>query len=535
MKFYKILIPISLALGLFSNASAQQNIYVPQGASLYTHAGVEIAFFGNIINDAQGGLNHNNGGKMYLYRDSTTGLGSIQIIDGPNSPTPTDNYNSNGSYIRVFDLVTDNTTGAAVPSGTQINMNSGSGQIEVKQELKITNSHQFNNGIIWTPRAEWRHAFVHYESTANYSGVAPNNTTGNHVDGYAACSGKSSFMFPIGNGVTPRMAGISNANNGEFKSAYFAKNALNGTLGISGTSANAQKAPEIISIGQSEFWDIDGNSETNVVITSSNNSPNTSNWNNEFAGLSTSTEMVIIGWDDWENIGQDLQPNSLTQDGIFTSTKSINPDLGGTSGNPYGAFTWGLIDKNSLGISDINLSVLEVDCHAMISFRTKNEINTSHANIMRKESNSDFQKIAEVSLSGNTTGSTSYQYDDHNIAVNNKYIYRVDIVDNDGSKTLSDNKILELSCSEEVTWKIFPNPSHGHIMIESNYDEDIQAIKVYNAIGKLVNIVRLDPSRSAGYFIQDLDFSALARGEYHLSITGRNGQEVKTFKISIVD
>jgi hypothetical protein len=206
-------------IGILPELHSQCSIYLSPEASLSTFPGSQISIYGDIINDSKGGFNHQNGGDVYIIRRSKNENGSSKIIDGPLSVKPVDNYNTEGSYCRFWNLHTDNTAGISSPSGTKVNTRSGGGNIEIFQEIRVSNIHYFVNGIIWSPRDEWKHAFLHYDTdSSSYQGADDNK----HIDGYVAKSGSNDFIFPVGDGKIMRSCGIVAPENGIYKAAYFA-------------------------------------------------------------------------------------------------------------------------------------------------------------------------------------------------------------------------------------------------------------------------------------------------------------------------
>jgi hypothetical protein len=314
----------NLLLAAFFAQAQLANIYVAPTANVVTHPGATMSILGDLINDARGtaaslstsnaGFTHNGGGTVYLYRHS--GSGSSRIYDGPDTTlygTPTNAYNAGAKAVRFYNLVADNTVGTAIPSGTLVNANSGSGQIQFEQEVSVSNQLDFVNGIIWTPRGQWRHAYLHFDtSTAHYVGAGASNTafsspaTNLHVDGYVAKTGNSDFVFPIGDGIYTRFAGLNSPSYGQYKAAYFKKDAhtLTTSSGLSGSSTQGSVASMhggITNVSTAEFWDIDGTAASQYSLYAFNSAAY-SNWNSDFATVPTAmpSNIVIAALDDWE-------------------------------------------------------------------------------------------------------------------------------------------------------------------------------------------------------------------------------------------
>ncbi len=498
----------------------KKDTYFTPSAHMMTHTDAKVAIYGDIINDAQGGIDHNNGGTLYIYRTPMQSNTASRIYDGPLAPLASDNYNTDGAYIRVFNLITDNTTNVAIPSGTQINTASGAGDIQVEQEIKVSNEHTFANGIIWTPRDQWKHAFVHYEMYAYYTGVSSNNLAGPHIDGYATRSGTGSFLFPIGDGNITRKAGVSNPENGIYKAAYFRQNAQNGTSGISGTSASSSPlASSIDAVSTQEFWDIDGTAATQITLSALNTSVNNySNWAQDFsqAANDPNMEIGIAGWDEWEYLGTNRPTNNLNDGGYFTSTMAIIPDSPGTGTSPFSAFTWATYIKSHLSMQDLSFIVMEDDCHAVLKWNTLQENGTQKARILRGKDGGTMEPIAEVPLAGNSDGWTEYQYQDTDVLPHHSYQYRLEIISIDGKSKHTDPIGLQIKCDPKAEFVLYPNPTTGKAKIDINQNIYLSRLVIHDAVGKLVAQIEMDPDTQQNSV--EMDLSTQRAGIYFLTL-----------------
>jgi hypothetical protein len=349
MKYYAQL-SIILFLVISFECYSQSNIYISADAKINTFPGAQISIFGNIINDSKGGFNHQNGGDVYLFRHSENSIGNTIISDGPNSLKSIDNYNSNGSFCRFWNLFTDVTVGEAIPSGTIVNINSGSGNIQIGQEVRVSNIHHLVNGMIWTPRDDWQHSYIHYDTDSSKC-IGMNDLK--HIDGYAAKSGKSDFVFPVGDGKIMRSCGIISPENGIFKAAYFNQNSFNGTSGISGVNVNSNNSnnlkERVAKICTTEFWDIDGTGSTKIMLSSENFYSGYSDWKNNFKNYDTNT-IIISGYDgEWKNLGiYDSMKLNLGTNNNYSTVKKCVPDT------LYSLFTWAVMD--SIKFTDIHIN-----------------------------------------------------------------------------------------------------------------------------------------------------------------------------------
>ncbi len=334
---------------------AQDNIYIGKNASIRTFPKAQMAVFGDIINDSKGGLNHNNGGEVYIFRHSQNGKANSRVIDGPYTGKSNENYNKSGVYCRFWNLHTDNNILQSIPSGTKINKESGSGNIEIGQEVRVSNIHFFDNGIVWTPRNKWKNAFIHYDTeNASYIG----NDDSKHIDGYAAKTGSSDFIFPIGDGRIQRACGISNPENAIYKCAYFNKNPFDGTYGLSGNTIQTDNMnnPEeyIYKVCGTEFWDIDGTASTKIILSANNQTGGYSDWADNFADANPK-KIVIAGYNgNWRNLSiTDTTKLEMNSKMDFISEKGCVPD------SHYSLFTWASTDSTRYSVVENNIDCVK--------------------------------------------------------------------------------------------------------------------------------------------------------------------------------
>ena len=334
----------------------QQDIFIDSNAHLTTFSKSQIGIFSNVINNSKGGFNHSNGGDVYLYNHSGTQKSLIKNLDSSYSSSGL--YNQNGNFIRFWNLHTDNTFTQSKPSKTLINKDFGQGAIEVRTELQVTNTHYFENGIIWTPRSKWKSNYIHYQGD---SAKLRGNDNQKHIDGYAVKSGNNPFEFPIGDGKTQRKAKISPNATGisKFRAAYFNQNPQLGTFGISGKSSLNDSSKNLsgglIKISKSEFWDIDGTDSVLIGLESLNSFKGYSNLASDFSLPNDS--IAISGFDGkWNNLSAKSYLTNHSFDGFVYAEKYVIPD------SNFSAFTWGEVK--------INLTTITPDSKSKINWIT---------------------------------------------------------------------------------------------------------------------------------------------------------------------
>jgi len=129
---------------------------------------------------------------------------------------------------------------------------------------------------------------------------------------------------------------------------------------------------------------------------------------------------------------------------------------------------------------------------AGLSWTTLTELNADYFSIQRSEDGSQFSEIGRVKAAGNSTQRINYSFGDEKINPNSRYsYYRLSTVDLDGSKELSQIKLLKQDAAQKkIIVKISPNPIQAgdHIQLWFNTDDkgklsaeifDIQGRRVY--------------------------------------------------------
>ncbi len=516
----KTIIRIASLLMLISchHAWAQtKDVYVAPTGKLMTHPQAQMGVIGDIINDALGGIDNFYGGTIYLYRTPTIAATPSRVYDGPNATSSTGMYNAGGPFIRVFNLTTDNTTLSAVPSGSYIDSSSGAGDIQIEQEVRITNEHHLENGIIWTPRDQWQHAYLLYEDHAFHTEAGPNNTSGPHVDGYVAYEGVGSFVFPIGNGSVARKAGLKNPDQGIYRAAYFHRNPQLGTSGISGNSASTGPlGTGLIQISTQEFWDIDGTGLTNITLSAQNGGQNYSAWNTDFAAYNgnTAVEFGIAAWDEWEYLGNQTPTNNINAGGYYATTIPVKPDSFGTGGQPFAAFTWAVATASNLALEELDIQVIDQGCDALIRIHTRDEEDTRSVHIYRTDPDGNTIEITQFPTEGNTVGDHYYTYLDTELENSTRYIYSVEIIDEDGTTHKSNTVSHKSNCRGQELWKTYPSPTEGMVYLEVSRPLSLSQIQVHDIIGRRVSRISVDPSQRRF----EVDLTGLPAGQYVISV-----------------
>jgi hypothetical protein len=171
-----------------------------------------------------------------------------------------------------------------------------------------------------------------------------------------------------------------------------------------------------------------------------------------------------------------------------------------------------------------NFSVKSDNCIAHLNWSTSSETNSGKFEIEKSETNTaKWETIGSVRAQGNSSTNSTYYFKDDNIFVNNKVVlYRLKMIDIDGSFTYSPVLNALLNC-EEQNLSVFPNPvTNGKFNVSLNSAEKLEA-NLTSTTGQLIKKITLENG------INNIDVSELSNGVYILSTKFSNGinQNVK--------
>jgi gliding motility-associated-like protein len=264
---YILIFTISLGLQNLYSQTAFHNI-----GNVQIHDGGEIGFHSDVIND---GTFDQNLGLVGFYNN----INPINV-SGLNKP--------------VFNNVDVDVTNNLI----------------LNTSIGVKNDLSFIAGNVITPRNNVQ-VSLEFININVYSGE------GNYelVDGYVSTKNSGEFTFPIGDADALRPMIIPNqVSNSTFKGAYFKENPNSpSTFSQNFDTSNKQQLLE--KINDVEFWDLNGSTETDIVLT----------WdaNSNIGALTSDIENLrVVGWDKITNKWVDLggeKINGTLDEGSITS------------------------------------------------------------------------------------------------------------------------------------------------------------------------------------------------------------------------
>jgi hypothetical protein len=165
-----------------------------------------------------------------------------------------------------------------------------------------------------------------------------------------------------------------------------------------------------------------------------------------------------------------------------------------------------------------NFSVNTDNCIAHLTWSTSSEMNSEKFEIEKSESNKAiWKKIGSVTAHGNSFANSTYYFKDDNSTLNNTVVmYRLKMIDIDGSFVYSSVANVLSTCNEH-NLSVFPNPvANGTLNVILTSAENIEATLTSVTGQKIKNILLKNG-------INNIDVSELSNGVYILSTTFGHG------------
>lgn len=195
----------------------------------------------------------------------------------------------------------------------------------------------------------------------------------------------------------------------------------------------------------------------------------------------------------------------------------------------------GLDKKSFLPVHFINFSAsVNSPASTLLEWTTAAEINIDHfeievANGNDAYNNDIFIKLGEVKSKGASAISQTYNYANDEPNKNGVWYFRIKAVDEFGNYAYS--KLSPVVFSNELTWRIYPNPSDG--LFKLQYQMDIgktASAAIFDAAGALIKKYDIPGNGFVQYFDIDLKKGIYARGIYLIRIT--TGNKNYLFKVT---
>ena len=156
---------------------------------------------------------------------------------------------------------------------------------------------------------------------------------------------------------------------------------------------------------------------------------------------------------------------------------------------------------------------------SLLDWQTSQEINSDHFDLFRSTDGADFNKVATIRSSGNSSTIKNYSYQDNISGTNGNYVYyRLKQVDIDGKATFSPVLKLALGSSKITVFEVFPNPFTNNFTVSFNTNRTATAtLKIQNSAGHLMYTKTISVIKGNNSIVMN-NLPALSSGIYYVTI-----------------
>lgn len=213
-----------------------------------------------------------------------------------------------------------------------------------------------------------------------------------------------------------------------------------------------------------------------------------------------------------QDVVNDMTPGNLA------GSIPVTPIAYGTeNGVRYAEFmvntfsTFGFVSATTavpLPIKLLNFSAVKNNSNALLNWQTGVEQNSDYFEIEHSSNGSDWQFLGKVYTRGSNS---TYSYT-HNNPANGLNMYRLKMVDKDGTLSYSPVRTLNFDGMNNNSWSIYPNPASETI----NFDglSNSMELRIVNMIGREVLKTTVAPQYNT------INVSTLPKGIYLLQAEG---------------
>ncbi len=133
-----------------------------------------------------------------------------------------------------------------------------------------------------------------------------------------------------------------------------------------------------------------------------------------------------------------------------------------------------------------------------LNWITASETNNAGFNVQRSIDTQSFENIAWVEGNGTTTEMTIYDYLDTDVLINQRFYYRLEQIDTDGTQSyspvVSAKVILDSTLENELAKgiKLYPNPASDMVQVDILEGFDVNQLIISNLYGEAIKVVKGD-------------------------------------------
>ncbi len=174
--------------------------------------------------------------------------------------------------------------------------------------------------------------------------------------------------------------------------------------------------------------------------------------------------------------------------GSWGMLESMDQDTAVIPAPKYASILVNMADENCdtpLGVELEAYDIEVANCYASIIWSTLSEMNSSHFVIERSTDGRNFEEVATVSASGESSEKTNYFYVD-DLEFSGTYYYRIEQFDFDGSQEGLGIRVVDLDCEDFSKISIAPNPTSDLLNVYFTNETKHEKYAIFDAIGRPV-------------------------------------------------
>ncbi len=179
---------------------------------------------------------------------------------------------------------------------------------------------------------------------------------------------------------------------------------------------------------------------------------------------------------------------------------------------------------SELPVTLIEFAAKRSEQEAFLSWSTSMETNSDYFEIQRSSNGKQWSALAQIESNGESKTLKTYTYTDVT-PLHGQNLYRLKMVDNDGSYTFSQMKSLSFNLNLA---SVYPNPVVDKLNIKADDWAKVKNIEVYNATGQIQQLNKL--SQSPDSQIREYEFREMPSGVYLIKTVRKDGTE-QTVKV----
>lgn len=248
---------------------------------------------------------------------------------------------------------------------------------------------------------------------------------------------------------------------------------------------------------------------------------------------------------DDDEMGGAFVPSSERGVGIINTTVSFNFAYNAVDWRHWGDVAnqiralFDFATFNNGNVVPVNLTAFDAEAlgsRVDLFWTTESEQNSAYFEIEKSHLSNpeNFTTINNVSAAGNSSSQINYgPFTDNAVISGETYIYRLKMVDTDGTYSYSDERTVEIGASGAFSvGDIIPNPASdaAQLSITMNDSRNV-VVSLYNNLGEEVAIVNNEVLNAGTHFIS-LELANLPVGNYNLII--KAGSDIISKRVVVV-